>query len=311
MRKVRLFLVAVVCVLFGIYRVNALELTVDQVLDEVERGEMFQLLKETSTLDISRNDKYFGINLNSEGKTYTSLFTHEGGIIEYRLDMTLDDQGLIEQGFVDALWIGEIASATAKLNGYNVDDLLSLDETLLTFEDNGIEVKTFKREYDEEGSHVSLNGISYMKLDINNLRFEGADNPSKPSDTQVPSLDLSASDGKVNLVIGDYSSGASCKIYRSKDEEALSLIAVVPCKDGYVDASVLADTTYTYRIGTVDNFMSGPVSIRTSKTSNSESGTVQNPNTGIVSYVFVLTILALASIGGFSVLNKNSAFKRL
>lgn len=320
--KFVVFLIACFMTVCG--RVDARgDFTVDDIINTVKERDMYKLLNTDGAIQIGKTGSGFEISTRNEGTDFVTEFSVHNGILSYDFPEGLEEAILVLQASMDATWIGEVSSAIAVLNGYSRDFLTNIDETVLTFDKNGIEYITQK--YETFGLPYTV--IQTVRIDLFNLRFDSdTDEPSTPgpdlpTEEKIPDIVLSnVVANSITINISNTEAGATCNIYRSKDDDSFALLASVPCSENYIDNNVEPNTLYAYRVDTGKNNMSSSKSVTTPNKSSSgntggntggNNGTVQNPNTGIVSHTLVIVGLGILGVLSLNFLRKKDLFKKL
>lgn len=326
MKKLKLAASLVFGFVLGIGSVQAKSnFTIDDIINTIKEGDTYKLLNKNGAIQIEKTSHGFSVETDSDGTKYITDFVSDGSILSYSFIDDLEETLLVMQSSMDATWIGEVVGAVSVLNGYSRDVLSKIDETVLTLEKNGIEFKTKKYQVFE----LPYDVITDMKIDMYNLNLdlgnvESPDpNPEGPSsEGKIPSLVLSnVSSNSITINISNTDEGATCKIYRAEGDGAYALLTSVPCSEKYIDNTVQDNVLYSYRVDTGNDMMSEPKSVTTPKKSsssgstgnsgNSSTGTVHNPNTGIVSHSLLIIIVSIVGVMSLNVLRKKDLFKKL
>lgn len=327
MKKIGLFSVMVIMFILNVGVAHAQnDFTADDIINKVKEGDTYKLLNTNGAITINKTSYGIAVTTLSEGTNYNTEFVMENGILTYNLVDDLEETALVMQSSMDATWIGEFCSAVAVLNGYTRDFLSKIDETILTFEKNGVEYITGT--YQAFG--LPYKAIKSMRININDLRLDTSSTPTPgpevpDEDEKVPNITLSnISDSSITISISNTNEGATCRVYKAVSDGEYALLTTIPCSQSYVDNDIKENMLYSYRVDTGNDLMSEPKSATTPKkpsssngnnngnnNNNNSSGTVSNPQTGIISNGLIVLVVGIVGVLSLNVLRKKDVFKKL
>lgn len=312
-RVLGLFIVAICSLFIGI---NAKALTMDEVINEIEKGE-YVYQDYVGSIDFTYDQDTLTFTMISDSLTFETNFTYDENTIFYNLDYEVSSEESILQTFMDTIMAYEIINDVFSLSGIS-GEINELDLDNMTYEENGIEIIS---DVLYEGENGRIQGMESFRININDLNPIFLESPLKIEIVNV------SGDG-IQLDFETTGTESSCTLYRAQDGSEIAIgIAEVDCNGTYLDNTIEESGTYSYYItyssdfftnsetvSTVYNLadygLSSDVTVDTEVTTETTDG-LENPNTGDFMPIAILLGMLGASIILIVNLNKKNKFKKI
>jgi len=151
-------------------------------------SQLFDEFEKNATINTSANK--IEVKYQLEDKTYTTTFIYQNNFITYTYAGSKDLNNYdINHNLADSAAIFKLFYIILGLKGYSIEEITAglqdFDEEQVSMANNGVEFTTYKLEYNDDSSHMSMSGIDTMKLDINKLNF-GKNNNSNSNNVTPP-----------------------------------------------------------------------------------------------------------------------------
>lgn len=234
------------------------------------------------------------------------------------------------QGIIDSL---------VELLGHD-DATLDLEDASLSYETDGVlyQTESYTFSGEEEGSTWTKSGsyLRHFKITLDKDKLANLYSRFGEFYTEVTTSyadstpTIEARDIKKDsvvlypnipdLIVEDESHTPVCEIYRSESEngtyEKISLFQVA-CNGtvGLTDEGLKSGTTYYYKSLIVGGSkFSNPITVKTlggSEVPPQTTSQVENPKTGVSSPILMMIVLAITSVVGIFIVNKNNVIKNI
>lgn len=245
MKRVRCLLLAIFVACMCAVPVHAESISFTDVVNALKSSETYnyftkdmgEVVFESSENELSIINNY----TNPTSGTWTTKFTYDNGVISYNYSSELDPLTNAGGLMVDNLWISQLVSIVANVNGYTKDQLLSVNDEKLesyTLEDNGIEVV---RKTVSKADSTTVTYPESLKLNINNLKLDVSAKPAPTTPvTPTQTSDKTTSSTKPNATSqqGDKSTSTTV-VNPSTGRESIILSSIAFAGFGVIGLHVL------------------------------------------------------------------------
>lgn len=286
---------------------NPITEKLENLVKAIENNDVYKSMIKEGSPAMHIEDDSFTIKLAEDN--YELKFKIIDDALYYELEGDIEDSKTIERSLMDSVFIKAVTQSVAVLNGYDLSELTSLDETKQNFDANGLEIERYKYEQTNAAGHVKLEGIKTFKISLTNLKLDiksETEEPSIPTTPTMATIRLSnVNSNSITLSIS-YSGSGVCDIYRATADGYYKKITSMSCNDSYRDTNLEPNTKYFYKVG-IGELMSNAVEAKT----GAPSVTVKNPSTGYVSYGLIFFAIGTLSFEAYRRIKKGNIFRQL
>lgn len=195
MKKIFKLLVCAVCLLIlGTGAVNAQEITLHDVVKQIETDGFYTSMdSETSKTTLTSDENsidytYTMTTENGEKKEYKSSFSYKDGVIYFEFTGDKESADTYNQILLNNIAANGIVAAVGTLNDVDENALWESFDNLskYSYEKNGLKYQVFQySNSDVDGWEVETEAVEKFKININNFNLEGNANLVEPTNEEL------------------------------------------------------------------------------------------------------------------------------